>query len=251
MTDYLRLLAGLESACAKAARLALEAKPNIKRELKPDGSIVTSADREAENLIRGEIRAMGSRAAIWGEEHGYEPPNEHGLWMIDPIDGTSNYAFGQPLWGVTAALFHEDKIQIGCICVPELGWTFTATLGGGAFLNGSRIKPLRTGELLPHELVGYGDVRMSGVPPHPGKPRHIGAFVVEASLFLNGGYRVLITNGVRLYDAAAGILMAREVGAEVRELDGTPFNETEWTQPKRCRKFGFFPPDSGWPFQSQ
>lgn len=251
MPDYPSLLTGIEIACEKAARIAMNSKSSATRELKPDGSIVTSADKEAEDSIRLAIVAMGSEAAIWGEERGYEPPNDHGQWLIDPIDGTSNYSFGQPLWGVTAALYNEGHIQIGCISIPELDWTFTALRGGGAFLNGIGLQNVRQGSIEAHELVGYGDVKMSGLPPHLGKVRHIGAFVVEAGIFLTGGYRVILTNGVRLYDAAAGILMAREVGAEVRELDGKPFDESEWTSPTRCRRFGFFPPNSDWPFQSQ
>ena len=84
---------------------------------------------------------------------------------------------------------------------------------------------------------------------YPGKVRHVGAFVVEAGMFATGGLRVLLTNGVRLYDAAAGIVIARELGAEIREMDGSDWDETEWTKPDRCRTFGFFPPGSGWPFE--
>lgn len=251
MPDLPSLLAGLESACVQAAQLALKEKLRAERSIKPDGSIVTTMDLAAEDLIRQQIKAMGSRAAVWGEEHGYEAPNEHGLWLIDPIDGTSNYAFGQPLWGVTLAYFFDGKIRAGCICVPELGWTFSSYEGGGVSLNGSPMKPVSCGRLQPHELVGYGNFEMDGIPPHPGKPRHVGSFVVEAGLFLTGGLRVLLTNGVRLYDAAAGILMARELGAEVREIGGQAFDESLWTIPAKCPRFGFFPKDSAWPFQSQ
>ena len=58
-------------------------------------------------------------------------------------------------------------------------------------------------------------------------------------------------HGVRFYDAAAGIVMAREIGAEVREMDGSQWRDDEWTRDVRCRTFGFFPPQSEWPFQSQ
>lgn len=251
MPDYAALLGDIETACRKGAEKALQMRPTMRTETKKDGSIVTEADRALESDIRAVLAKIDPGTPVWGEEQGYEPPSERGLWMIDPVDGTSNFAFGQPLWGVTAAYFHDKKIRLGVIVVPELGWTFTAVDGQGAFLNGIRLPNIRPGTIEPYELVGLGNLDLPGFNKLPGKPRHIGAFVVEAGIFLRGGMRALVTNGVRMYDAAAGIVMAREIGAEVRELDGSQWQDEKWTRDVRCRTFGFFPPDSNWPFQSQ
>ena len=246
--DFAALLGDIEKACRDGAKKALDIRPGMKREIKPDGSIVTDADRTVETLLRERIAAMTPGAPVWGEELGYEAPNEKGLWLLDPIDGTSNFAFGQPLWGVTAAYFAEGAVQFGAICIPEMGWTFTAINGQGAYLNGSRLPKVKSGTIEPYELVVFGDVRMANNNDLPGKVRHLGSFVVEAGIFARGGMRALLTNGVRMYDAAAGVVIAREVGAEVREMDGSLWEDALWTRPVRCRTFGFFPPDSGWPF---
>ena len=104
---------------------------------------------------------------------------------------------------------------------------------------------------VPEHAEGYGDVLMADRYGYPGKVRHHGSFVVEAALFVTGGLRALVTDKVCLYDAAAGVVLAREVGAEVRELDGSVWDESLWTKTSTWRPFGFFPPESGWNFQSQ
>ena len=249
--NYAALLEGIEAACQRGAARALEMRATMANEIKPDGSIVTDADREVETILRDAITELTPGAAVWGEEHGYEAPNEKGFWMIDPIDGTSNFRFGKPMWGVTAALFHEGALQLGVICLPELGWNLTGLRDGGAYINDRRLPLVPGGEIQPFELIGHGDVNAPRKFGYPGKVRHIGSFVVESALFVTGGLRALVTDKVCLYDAAAGIVMAREVGAEVRELTGPDFVESEWTRTETCRPFGFFPPSSGWPFQSQ
>ena len=248
MPDHSALLDEVEAMCREAGGIALRCRESLQTELKPDGSIVTNADREVEEFLRREIGRAMPGAAVWGEEMGYEAPNEKGLWVIDPVDGTSNFTYGQPLWGTTVGYFQDGALQLGCINCPELGWSLAGRKGGGATLNGEAMDPVRPGKIERFDLVGYGSIQMAAERRYPGKVRHVGAFVVEAGMFVTGGLRALLTNGVRLYDAAAGIVIARELGAEIREMDGSEWDETEWTRPERCRTFGFFPPDSGWKF---
>jgi myo-inositol-1(or 4)-monophosphatase len=249
--DYAELLGQITEACHAAGHKAQGMRPGLKWETKPDGSIVTEADRAVERDLRDVITQITPGAAVWGEEFGYDEPNDEGFWMLDPIDGTSNFTFGQPLWGVTAAYMHQEAIQFGVIRIPDLDWTLTGMRGHGAHLNGSLLHPLEPGPIRPIDLVGQGDETAAAKHGYPGKVRHIGAFVFETALFLQGGLRALVTDKVCLYDAAAGIVMAREVGAEVRALDGGIWDENPWARPGRCAPFGFFPPGSGWPFQSQ
>lgn len=242
------LLPEIERICRAAGDLAIAERERLHTELKPDGSIVTNADRAVEEYVRSELSKLCPGDAVWGEESEFEPAKNGRLWVLDPVDGTSNFTFGQPIWGVSLALIDDDKLAAGCIHLPDLDKCYLGAAGRGATVNGTPMKPIPPGDILRHELVGYGDCSLPYRHKLPGKVRHIGSFVVEAAQFVDRELRAVITNGVRLYDAAAGVLLARELGAEIKELNGKDWNEAEWMKPERCRSFGFFPPNSNFPF---
>jgi fructose-1,6-bisphosphatase/inositol monophosphatase family enzyme len=224
---------------------ALEASRNPRFEVKPDGSLVTSTDREIEEILREKLPPLAPGAAIWGEELGYEAPTDAGQWLIDPIDGTSNFIYGVPLWGVTAAYYRDGKIVAGVISLPALGQRLWASDGEGAFLNGNRMPQVKTGPIKPYELIGHNQASSAKETRWPGKSRHLGSFVAEFAMFAQGSLRAMTSTRVMLYDAAAGIVIAREVGAVIKHHDHRDFDESEWVRPVRVEPFVFLPPDSG------
>lgn len=213
-------------------------------DLKPDGSIVTQADKDIEAGLRRDLPTLVPDAAIWGEEDGYEPPTEHGLWVIDPIDGTTNYAFGLPLWGCTVALLKEGRIQIGAIVLPDLQISITAVDGKGARLNGVPLEPIPAGPIQSFELIGCGDDSSWSHLEMPGKQRYFGSFVTEAAFVCMRQMRAMLCCKAMLFDAAAGILAARELGADIRHLDGSEFDESCWLTPETCTPFAIAPQGS-------
>ena len=214
-------------------------------EMKLDGSVVTETDRAIEVYFREQLPKIVPGAAIWGEEYGFDEPTEEGLWVIDPIDGTSNFAFGIPLWGITAALFQNGEMQIGVMSLPCQGITVAAAKGHGAWENGVQLPKFRPGKIEPMELIGIADSSEAFTYPYPGKMRHFGSFVVESVFFCTGRLRMMTTDGVKLYDCGTGVLAARELGAEIVHHDGRPMHESEWTKPTPMEPFVFLPPDSG------
>src|SRR5579871_533796 len=123
------LLPELESIIREAGDTALAAQAGISREIKPDGSIVTPADKAAERFIRERLSALLPSAGITGEELGASLEGEAGLWLIDPIDGTSNYAFGSPSWGVSIGLVRGEEPLLGAIYLPALHELYVAHAG--------------------------------------------------------------------------------------------------------------------------
>jgi fructose-1,6-bisphosphatase/inositol monophosphatase family enzyme len=239
-------LAALANLLDEAGQLALEHYGHTTYVLKDDGSLVTPADGMVEAFLGPRLQQFAPGAALWGEEEGHNAPTDQGLWLIDPIDGTSNYAFGFPLWGVTVGLYRDGEIQIGGMILPCLGDTIAAEKGGGAFRNGQEMAPIRPGPIKAWDLVGHGDVTTPSRHGIPGKTRHMGAFVVESYGFLTQSLRAMTTSGCRLYDAAGGIVAARELGAELRHLDGRPFRESDWVATgSPLDPMAFLPPDSG------
>ncbi len=250
MPRFRDLLRETEAAVRHAAGIAQEARGRLRAELKHDGSIVTNADKEIETFLRGEFSKLTPGAGFWGEEFGYSPPTDAGFWLVDPIDGTSNFRFGQPLWGITVGYVQNKQLRIGCIVLPDLGWVLTAAEGHGAELNGKRLPTIPPGPIRPEELIGHTDLNRAP-KVFPGKTRHLGAFVAEAAFVAKQSMRAMTAGRVMLYDAAGGIIICRELGADIRHFNGIEFDESQWCEPKKCSPFLIGPRDSNFPFESK
>jgi myo-inositol-1(or 4)-monophosphatase len=221
-TPFLKELGNL---VCRAGKLAQSGRQGMSTEFKPDGSIVTSADRDVESFLRVELPALIDRTGIWGEEFGWEAPGINGMWLVDPIDGTSNFSCGHILWGVTVALVHDDKVQSGAIYLPDIDELYLAQAGEGAWFNGSRIPEMTPGPVKDHELVSYDDGIVRPYPESalPGKQRLSGAFVVDGAWTSIQRFRGMIGRREHLYDIAACLVLNQEAGAEIRNADGTEF----------------------------
>lgn len=224
MPEPAAILPGFEALLAEAGELAQSSRKNLVREKKPDGSIVTNADRAVEELLRLRLPELVPGSQVWGEEFGFAEDSGNGLWVVDPVDGTTNFAFGSPLWGVTAALVQDGALQIGGIVLPDIGETYIAVRGKGAWCNGERLAPVAEGPILSHELVSCSQYVLQAYPNvrWPGKWRCSGAFVVDGSFVARQRFRALIGYREKLYDIAACLLLNAELGAEIRLATGDP-----------------------------
>ena len=232
----------------QAATIAVAARENLNVRVKSDGSLVTDGDKRVEEWLLPRLVALTPGAGMWGEEGTYAPVTESGFWVLDPIDGTSNYCYGQPLWGVTAAFMRHGKLVAGTIVMPELNIAMLAVQGGGVFVNGRELPPIPAGGISPVQLVGHGSTNHISRYADIGKARHLGAFVVEGFYVAAQMMRAMTTNRVKLYDAAAGILAVRELGGLVCHLDGSEFFESKWTEDVRCSPLFIGPIGSNFPF---
>ena len=123
--------------------------------------IVTLADRESEKLIRDALAEARPNDGFFGEESGAERGGSGLTWVVDPIDGTVNYAYDIPAYAVSIAVVEGDpdpatwRALAGVVVNPAIGEVFTGTTGGGSFLNGTALR-VRTGVDLPLALIGTG-----------------------------------------------------------------------------------------------
>ncbi|CAN5629561.1 inositol monophosphatase family protein [soil metagenome] len=238
----------LDRVLAEAASLALAERPKMRSELKPDGSIVTTVDRAVEMFLRKALPDVVRGVGFWGEEFGHDEGEGASRWLVDPIDGTSNFTYGSPLWGISIALIEDGKLTLGAVALPDLHETYMGELGGGTTLNGVPLPPIPPGEIRPEQLLSYGEYLLIDYGPDafPGKMRIGGAFVVDGCFVLTQRLRGMIARRERLYDAAAVVLMARELGADVRYADGRPFDEHELAKGgKITDAWAILPRDSG------
>lgn len=215
-------LSDFESLLREAGALALLCRAELEVHKKPDGSLVTNADQEVEKLFRARIDEITPGAMVWGEEFGYARDEGQGLWVVDPVDGTSNFAFGSPLWGVTAAYLKDGELQAGGIFLPELNEMYLASKEGGATLNGEPISAIPPGEIEREELVSCSQyvIKAYREARWPGKWRCSGSFVVDGSFVATQRFRGLIGYREKLYDIGAVLMICSELGAEIRYADG-------------------------------
>lgn len=208
----------------EAGRIAIRERAAIKKELKPDGSLVTSADRAIETFLSDTLTKLIPGTAVFGEEFGRSGTDLNGTWFIDPIDGTTNYSHGGPQWGSAIALLRGADIALGAVYLPDAGEAWVSAPGSGVMVNGRRLPPIPPGPIAKHDTVCYSESVSRLQMPIPGKMRCSGAFVTEAAAVCKQWSRGMVCIRESLYDVAACILFASELGAEIRYLDGRPLD---------------------------
>lgn len=115
---------------------------------KADNSEVTEIDRNTETAISSVLREAFPEFGIYGEEHGTSGPTDaEYTWVIDPIDGTTNFVRGVPVWGSLIALVHNEVPVLSVVSAPALGMRWWASVGDGAYFNGTRIYVSTVSEL--------------------------------------------------------------------------------------------------------
>jgi len=125
---------------------------DLRVDLKPDETIVTKADRDAEALMRGMIARRFPDHGILGEEYGEERPDAEFVWVLDPIDGTISFASASPLFGTLIALQHEGRPVLGCIHQPVLRQLLVGD-GEDTTLNGIHVRVRQTSALAQATLL--------------------------------------------------------------------------------------------------
>jgi myo-inositol-1(or 4)-monophosphatase len=157
-------------------------------------------------------------------------------WIIDPIDGTSNFAHGIPLFAISIAVIHKGKPIIGVVEVPGLNETFWAVEGKGAFLNGEKIKVSGTSELKKSLFATGFSYNRAGAryaknmemfdafykPCHG--VRRIGTAALDLCFVACGRYDGFWEYDLEPWDVAAGKIIVEEAGGTVSNMDGTQFN---------------------------
>lgn len=194
--------------------------------------MVTEFDKANEALIVGGILASRPHDAIVGEE-GTDTAGTSGVyWLIDPIDGTTNFLYGLPGWAVSIAAGTSEGTQVGVVYVPSTDELFTAAAGEGAHLNGAPIGCSTTDDLalalvatgfsyLPDRRAAHAQ-RMAVLLPQVRDMRRSGAAAPDLCAVAAGRVDIYFEQWLGPWDLAAGELIAREAGCLTGSLDGGP-----------------------------
>jgi myo-inositol-1(or 4)-monophosphatase len=200
--------------------------------------VVTHADQEAEALIRRRLAELRPQDGFLGEESGAERGGSGLTWVVDPIDGTVNFLYGIPQWAVSIAVVEGEpdpatwRAIAGCVVAPALGEVFTASAGGGAFLNGAPLAAngaadlsqalVATGFAYSAERRGKQAAVAAELITRVRDLRRLGSAALDLCYVGAGRLDAYYEQGLHPWDMAAGALVAAEAGAAVRGWNGAP-----------------------------
>ncbi len=214
----------------RAADIALELfRGTFEVRAKPDQSPVTEADLAIEEMVRKAIRERFPEDAILGEEGGLQEGGER-RWIVDPIDGTRNFADGVQVWATLIALAVQGEPVVGVVSAPALGERYAARSGAGATLNGLPIHVSRA-DRLSGAFVVHGQMADWLDGPHAApvqdlvrearRDRGFGDFWGHA-LVARGAADLMIEAELNTWDFAALQVVVGEAGGRMTQFDGSP-----------------------------
>jgi myo-inositol-1(or 4)-monophosphatase len=197
--------------------------------------LVTEADLASEKLIVERIQTYYPRHSILAEESGSTvaagPEKSDFRWIVDPLDGTTNYAHGYPCFCVSIGLEHQGQLVIGVIYDPIHDELFSAERGQGATLNGRRIRVSEVDQLnaallctgFPYDVRDRGDFarHFSNFIMHSQGVRRDGSAAMDMASVACGRFEGFWEEGLHPWDVAAGIVIVEEAGGCVSRYDGT------------------------------
>jgi len=200
--------------------------------LKGPANFVSAADHRAEEILFAELsRARPGYGFLMEERGEVKGADATHRWIVDPLDGTTNFLHGIPVFAISVALERDGELVAGLVYNPADHETFTAEKGKGAFLNDKRIRVAARAELAA-AVIGTGI-------PHSGRPNHelflkelravmaasagvrrMGAAALDLAWTAAGRFDGFWEHGLRPWDVAAGIVILREAGAYVSDSTG-------------------------------
>jgi myo-inositol-1(or 4)-monophosphatase len=211
----------------------------VKTEYKGAGTVdvVTDADRASEKLIVESLRAAFPDHGIIGEEGSRSQIAGDYIWYVDPLDGTTNFAHGLPIFCVSIGLARNNEVVAGVVYDPSRNELFAAQRGRGATLNGERIHVSKISKL-GESLLGTG---------FPSKKRHLnpniyfyhqltmkshgirraGSAALDLACVASGRYEGFWEFNLNAWDTAAGALLVEEAGGTLTYIDGSKFDVAE------------------------
>ncbi|MCM1071740.1 MAG: inositol monophosphatase [[Clostridium] fimetarium] len=225
------MAAALEMAeSAGAAHMRYFRKSNLEQTTKQnDSDVVTIADKESEAVILSYIRRHFPTHGIISEESGGQNEEREWRWVVDPLDGTTNFAAGLPGFCVSIALERNRETVLGVVFAPYLGECFYGVRGGGAWLNGAPLRCSAKTELskavvatgMPYDRnenpdnnlaeIGRMALRVRGV-------RRLGSAAIDLCYTAAGFFDAYWELNLNRWDISAGTLIATEAGAVVESI---------------------------------
>ena len=206
---------------------------NLQVSVKGPGDFVSAADRRAEKTLFEELsKARPGYGFVMEESGRVEGADKTHTWIIDPLDGTTNFLHGLPIFAISIGLEREGQLVAGLVYNPADDEMYVAERGQGAWLNNRRLRVAARRDLA-DSLVATGIPHLGKAKEHPrfrqelsavmakvGNVRRLGAAAIDLAYVAAGRYDAYWERGLQSWDMAAGIVLVREAGGFVSDLHG-------------------------------
>ncbi|MEV0383432.1 inositol monophosphatase [Nonomuraea sp. NPDC050643] len=237
--DARTLLPIAERAVSIASEIIRTKAPGVIT-AKGDRDMATEVDYAVEHAVREFLSRETPEIGFLGEEEGVSHLGDGLMWALDPVDGTANFSHSIPLCGVSLGLIDKDTPTLGLIDLPFLNLRYSAAEGVGASANGSAIQVSDARELQT-AIVAIGDYAVGENADERNRPRlaltqelaarvqrirMFGSAAIDLAWVADGKIDANIMLSNNPWDTAAGVIIAREAGATVVDLDGSPHSMT-------------------------
>lgn len=201
---------------------------------KDDGTLVTIADREIETALRKRINEVFPSHGVLGEEQGFVGERANPIWVLDPIDGTNNFAWGIPIYATLVACRVGSVTQIGVASAPALNERYEAARGNGSYMNGVKIK-VSDVSTIEEARICYGSHdgimttgqhdRWAEILRTSKRERGFGDFWGHM-LVARGAAEVMVEPSLAIWDVAALEVIVEEAGGRMTGFTGAPYPES-------------------------
>ncbi len=221
-------------AIVEAGKIVMKYYGKASASYKSDKSLVTTADEESERAIKAILQRETPDYPILGEETGQTGGESEYLWVVDPLDGTTNYTFRNPFYDISVALTHKGNPILGVVLYPPQNELFYAERGKGAYLNNERIVVSDTKEIdkaivtfchgrdqdsVRRMISAFSKLKMIN-----NRVRQLGAAALELCYVACGRVDVFYMTGMNPWDVGAGAIILEEAGGRVTDFRDEKFN---------------------------
>ena len=233
-TDYTRHQAVAERAAIDAGQVLLDSYGQVSAREKGPGDLVTEADSASQKLIAATLlTAYPDHTLLAEEDDVLADPANPWRWVVDPLDGTVNFAHGFPFWSVSIALEHAGQLVVGVVYNPLTREMFSASRGAGATFGGKPLQVSATSSLGSSLIsTGFPTAFAADAPRQLAlldrmatgthSVRRTGSAALNLAHVAAGHFEVFYATSIRAWDVAAGVVLVVEAGGTVSSLDGGP-----------------------------
>ncbi len=234
--DYREFQTAAERIAVAAGALLRDAYGRVTAREKGPGDLVTDADLASQRLIARMLDEAFPDHTLLAEEEGVLPDAARPWrWVVDPLDGTMNFAHGFPFWCVSIALEHAGRLVVGVVHHPLTGEVYSALLGRGATRDGRPIH-VSAVETLEQSLIsaalpldfaadaGRQLAYMERLSTRTHSVRRTGSSALNLALLAAGGFDVCYATAMNPWDAAAGVVLVGEAGGTVTRFSGATYD---------------------------